>query len=114
MRYTVVISIILISVFYKTSIAQDYLTSLGLRGGLASGFTIKSFLSEKSAVEGILARRWGGLNIVGLYEIHNQAFNEKGFKWYYGGGLHLSIWNGRNVSWIRNNDTQNNTKVVSE
>lgn len=105
MRYTIVISIILISIFSKTSIAQDYQTSLGLRGGFSNGFTIKSFLSEKSAVEGILSTRWRGLNIVGLYEIHNQAFDEEGLKWYYGAGAHLSTWNGRNVNWVNDNNS---------
>ena len=78
---------------------------MGLRAGFSNGFTIKHFLSEKAAVEGILSTRWRGFTVVGLYEIHNEAFEEDGLKWYYGAGAHLSTWNGRNVSWANNNDS---------
>ena len=54
--------------------AQDYNTGIGLRGGLSSGLTVKHFIGEKTAIEGLLATRWKGFNITGLYEIHNQSF----------------------------------------
>lgn len=55
--------------------AQDYNTGIGLRGGFTNGLTVKHFISEKAALEGILASRWSGFEITGLYEIHNRAFD---------------------------------------
>jgi len=78
--------------------AQDYKTGVGLRGGLGYGVTLKHFLGEKAAVEGILATRWGGFEVTGLYEIHNVAFEVDNLKWYYGGGAHIGFW-GSDVSW---------------
>lgn len=44
------------------SFAQDYQTSIGLRGGFANGLTLKHFVSQNTAFEGIVASRWKGLN----------------------------------------------------
>ena len=80
--------------------AQDYNTSVGLRLGLSNGISLKHFMDEKTAIEGILSTRWKGFDITGLYEIHNTAFSVDGLKWYYGFGGHIGFWNGENVSWI--------------
>jgi hypothetical protein len=79
--------------------AQDYNTGIGLRGGFANGLTIKHFVSNKAAVEGIIASRWRGLELTGLYEIHNQAFQTERLKWYIGFGGHVGFWNGDNAKW---------------
>ena len=79
--------------------AQDYNTGIGIRGGLSNGLTIKHFLNQKSAVEGIIISRWQGFAVTGLYELHATAFDTKGLNWYYGGGGHIGFWNGDNVSW---------------
>jgi len=79
--------------------AQDYNTGVGLRGGFASGLTVKHFLSQKSAFEGILDSRWRGFDITLLYEIHNQVADVDRLKWYFGGGGHIGFWNGKYVPW---------------
>ena len=79
--------------------AQEYQTGVGLRGGLSSGLTVKHFVSDKAAFEGILSTRWQGFDITGLYEVHNIAFEVDRLKWYYGGGAHIGFWNGDNVHW---------------
>jgi hypothetical protein len=78
--------------------AQDYKTGVGLRGGTSYGLTIKHFVSEKAAFEGLLSSRWNGVEITGLYEIHNQAFDVEHLNWYYGFGAHIGFWDG-NKSW---------------
>ena len=85
--------------FFLVSIsnAQDYKTGIGARLGFDQGLTVKHFVSEKSAFEFILATRWKGFEITGLYEVHNQAFNADGLKWYFGFGGHLGFWNGDNT-----------------
>lgn len=83
--------------------AQEYDTSIGIRGGIASGLTIKHFISYDAALEGIISTRWGGINLSALYEIHAPAFHEPGFNWYYGFGAHLGFWNGNNANWGEEN-----------
>ena len=92
-RLIFILLIALICVF--GSKAQDYNTGIGLRGGLASGLTVKHFLGENSAVEGIFDSRWHGISLTGLYEIHNQAFNTARLNWYYGAGGHIGFWDGK-------------------
>lgn len=80
--------------------AQDYSTGIGLRGGWYNGLTAKHFLSEKSAVEGILTTRWQGFSVTALYELHKYtAFGVERLNWYYGGGAHLGFWNGTYTTW---------------
>jgi len=85
--------------------AQDYNTGIGFRGGLSNGLTIKTFIGEKAALEFLVASRWHGFSLTGLYEIHNQAFNTNGLKWYYGVGVHVGFWNGKYVKWADNEDS---------
>jgi hypothetical protein len=57
------IVLLLLVVFCTLSIsmAQDYNTGIGLRGGFYNGLTIKHFISTKSAVEGIIAGSMEGI-----------------------------------------------------
>ena len=77
----------------KTLDAQPYKTSLGIRGPFAKGITLKHFIGEQSALEGIAALRYRGFLFTGLYERHAQAFGVEGLYWYYGAGGHLGTWN---------------------
>jgi opacity protein-like surface antigen len=79
--------------------AQDYKTGIGLRGGLYNGLTIKHFISSKTALEGLLATRWSGFEITGLYEISNRAFDVERLNWYFGLGGHVGFYNGNNTTW---------------
>jgi hypothetical protein len=88
MTCIVVFCIILISK------AQDYNTGIGIRGGFESGLTVKYFTAEKTALEFLLASRWRGFEVTGLYEVHNRAFDTDRLKWYFGLGAHVGFWNG--------------------
>jgi hypothetical protein len=91
--------IILLSTFlFSFSYAQDYNTGIGIRAGYANGLTIKHFVNSNSALEGIIASRWKGFQITGLYEIHNRAFNTERLNWYYGFGGHIGFWDGDNTN----------------
>lgn len=87
-----------------SSNAQDYTTGIGVRGGFYNGLTIKHFISERAAIEGIISSRWKGFNITGLYEIHQQAFDVAHLNWYYGAGGHIGFWKGKDVSWGDNRE----------
>jgi len=95
----IIISCLLAFSFALISNAQDYNTGIGLRGGYFNGFTIKHFISSKSALEGIFDSRWRGFQATGLYEVHNQAFNAPRLKWYIGFGGHVGFWNGDYATW---------------
>jgi hypothetical protein len=88
--------------------ANDYSNAIGLRGGFYNGITVKHFIKDNVAVEGILASRWRGFEITGLYEIHKPAFDTERLHWYYGGGAHIGFWNGNYVNW----GTTNTSYVV--
>jgi len=75
-------------------ISQDYNTGIGLRAGFNQGLTVKHFLSQKSAFEFLLATRWRGFEITGLYEVHYRAFDADRLNWYLGFGAHVGFWNG--------------------
>ncbi len=85
-------TLILIATIGALASAQDYKTGVGLRLGLYNGLTIKHFISDKSALEGLLSTRWNGFEITGLYEVHNNAFDVERLKWYYGGGAHVGFY----------------------
>ena len=90
----IIITCLIIFCLVPIGSAQDYNTGIGARLGFNQGLTIKHFMSEKSAFEFILATRWRGFEITGLYEIHNQAFHTERLNWYYGFGGHVGFWNG--------------------
>lgn len=83
------------------AMAQQYGTGVGLRAGVSNGLTVKHFLSERNAIEGILHTRWKGLLITGLYEVHQDIQELPGLRWFYGGGAHIGTWNGNrgNPNW---------------
>ncbi len=85
----------------KVSLATDgdsYNTAIGLRAGETSGLTIKHFISNRTAIEGILGVWHHGFNATILFEQHQSAFSVSGLNWYYGGGGHVSVVN-RNRVW---------------
>jgi hypothetical protein len=93
MKKIVVIGLFLFCLI-SISKGQDYNTGIGLRGGVDYGLTVKHFISENSALEFLLASRWRGFVVTGLYEVHNQIGNVDRFKWFFGFGAHIGFWNG--------------------
>ncbi len=72
--------------------AQDYKTSLGLRAGFPYGLTVKHFLNETNAVEGIAASSWGGFVVTALYENEHWTGQYPGLNWFWGFGAHIGFW----------------------
>lgn len=72
--------------------AQDYKTSIGLRAGYPYGLSVKHFLSENNAVEGILASNYGGFVATVLLENEHWTGQYPGFNWYWGVGAHVGFW----------------------
>jgi hypothetical protein len=91
------VTLILISFFAGTALAgtlrlKDYDTGLGIKIGMVPGLTAKHFFNASAAVEGVLTYRWSGLNLTGLAEFHLPVFDTEGMYFYYGGGLHVGVW----------------------
>ncbi|MBK7710978.1 MAG: hypothetical protein IPN67_04665 [Bacteroidales bacterium] len=103
----IILTALLALTFAALSYAQDYKTGLGLRFGTGSGFTVKHFLNERKAIEGLLTTKWHGFDIVGLYEVHNKAFDTDNLRWYYGFGAHVGFYNGNDVEWGTPGSTYN-------
>jgi hypothetical protein len=88
--------VFLLLAFAHDGAAQsDYNTALGLRFSSFYGFTVKHFINQQDAVEGILHTRWNAFKLTGLWERHVPAFDEPGLYAYYGGGAHIGIANER-------------------
>ncbi|MEA1986083.1 MAG: hypothetical protein U9N76_01170 [Candidatus Marinimicrobia bacterium] len=85
--------------------ARDYNTAVGLRGGSPSGATVKHFMGEKVSLEGIVATRWQGINLTGLFEINKFPFEIENLNWYYGFGAHVGLYSGNNVAWASDNNS---------
>lgn len=79
-----------------------YKNALGVRLGVAPGITFKHFFNDQNAVEILLhtGLRYRGFLLTGLFERHQQLLDVEGLKWYYGGGVHIGIYNHNRWSWI--------------
>lgn len=93
----IILTLTLVLFFAVYANAQDYYTGVGLRLGFTNGLTVKHFISDRVALEGLLSTRWRGFEVTGLFEIHNQAFDVERLNWYYGAGAHIGFWNGSNT-----------------
>ena len=87
-----VLIFLLTAVFTITGYGQDYKTALGLRAGLPYGVTVRHFINKENALEGILASRWSGLVITGLYEKESWLGKYPALNWYWGFGAHAGFW----------------------
>src|SRR4249919_1630602 len=83
----------------KTTTVTDggmagYKTALGIRFGWEGGLTLKHFIKEKRALEGILAFGWNGygFRLTGLYEVHKSFPDVEGLDWFFGGGAHIGSY----------------------
>ncbi len=72
----------------------DYSTAVGVKF-YPGGITLKHFLNDKNAVEGI-AYFWNrGTRITGLYEIHGNITSIGGLRWYLGPGAHVGFYSNK-------------------
>jgi hypothetical protein len=75
--------------------AQNYKTAIGVRLGpntaaISGGFTIKHFINENTALEGIIGVN-NGLGICGLYEKHFNIEAVNNLQWFAGFGGYVAF-----------------------
>jgi hypothetical protein len=93
MKRLIALIVVLIGINNSSLRAQEYQTGIGVRAGFDNGFTIKHFIADRYAIEGIASFYKDGLLVTGLYEIqNNKAFKVDHLDWFYGFGGHLGFW----------------------
>jgi hypothetical protein len=86
----------------RQSASQGYTTALGVKF-YPGAITLKHFVNERNAIEGIGYFWERGGRITGLYEIHGNINGAAGLKWYVGPGAHIGFYN----AWYYNNKNYN-------
>lgn len=76
---------------------SDYKTAIGVKF-YPTALTVKHFLSNDRAIEGLAYFYNYGFRVTGLYEFHGDINDVAGLKWYAGPGAHIGIWND---AWAR-------------
>jgi len=71
---------------------SSYQTAVGLKFYPGS-ITIKHFIQENRAIEGLMYFWNYGIRFTGLYEFHGDFAGAPGLKWYAGPGAHIGFWN---------------------
>ncbi len=77
---------------YNTS--SSYTTAVGVKF-YPGAISVKHFVGDNKAVEG-LAYFWNrGFRVTGLYEIHGDINDVAGLKWYIGPGAHVGFYSSK-------------------
>ncbi len=93
-----ILTLILIIAFGYSLQSQAFERQLGLRLGTMSGITGKVIKDRKTAIEGTLGFRKGGVQIYTLLEAYKMLDKNTNQNWfmYFGGGAHVGFINGYN------------------
>jgi hypothetical protein len=86
------------------SLDYTYKTAIGVKVWDGGGFTIKHFVNEKAALEGIVYFWDNSFRITGLYEFHGDISGAKGLKWYIGPGAHIGFYQYHNDPYYNDNN----------
>lgn len=94
-KIVVLLGLLTLLTVYRTqaqSMGSEYRTAIGAKFW-PGGLTVKHFIRDNRALEGI-AYFWGhGFRFTGLYEVHGDINAVPGLKWYVGPGLHIGAYN---------------------
>lgn len=94
-KIVVLLGLLTLLTVYRTqaqSMGSEYRTAIGAKFW-PGGLTVKHFIRDNRALEGI-AYFWGhGFRFTGLYEVHGDINAAPGLKWYVGPGLHVGAYN---------------------
>jgi hypothetical protein len=89
---------VLAILFACTASAQNnsssYKTAVGVKF-YPGAITVKHFVKETAAIEGIGYFWDKGFRFVGLYELHYDLLQVEGLKWYVGPGAHIGFYNNK-------------------
>ena len=78
----------------KSFHSSSYTTAIGIKF-YPTALSVKHFINDNAALEG-LAHFWNkGFRVTGLYEIHYDIKSVEGLKWYIGPGAHIGGYNDK-------------------
>ena len=78
---------------------SNYTTAIGVKF-YPGALSVKHFISNKNAVEGLAYFYDRGFRITGLYEIHSNIESIDGLQWYVGPGVHFTSYNAKNFGGV--------------
>lgn len=87
---------------------STYKTALGVKV-YPGAVTVKHFIKNNIALEGLGYISQDGFRLTGLYELHGDFTGVEGLKWYAGGGAHVGIWSD---DWRTRYPTRNNGVAI--
>ena len=74
--------------------SSNYSTAIGVKF-YPGAISVKHFINDNTALEG-LGYFWSkGVRITGLYEIHGDINSVSGLKWYIGPGAHVGFYDSK-------------------
>ena len=80
------------ALFAITAMAQPYQTAAGIRFSPFLGISVKHFMKENLAVEGIMSTRWRGAALIALVEYEKEIPGAAGLYFLAGGGVHIGSY----------------------
>jgi hypothetical protein len=93
LSFILVLALINIGKASAQSEGSSYQTAVGIKFW-PGALTVKHFVSDDRALEGLLNFWDGGFRLTGLYEFHGDISGADGLKWYVGPGAHFGFYNG--------------------
>ena len=92
-----------------SAVGTNYKTAIGIRLGnnspvVSNAITLKHFLNEKTAIEGLISFGHDITSFGVLGEIH-RPFSTPGLQWFYGAGAYLGFGKEYDVNKARNINT---------
>lgn len=89
-----VVSLNVVMAQNRTANSTEYKTAIGVKVWNGAGISLKTFITEKNALEFIGYFDRYGTRISGLYEFHGNLSSEGALKWYIGPGVHVGLYKG--------------------
>ena len=79
--------------------AQDYKVAIGIRLSsaaptLSNSVSVKYFMNDRNAIEGLVSFGPTRFGIGGLFEVHQLIGSVPAFTWFYGGGGYVGFQSG--------------------
>ena len=95
MRKTIYVALLALFISFAAAsqnTSSEYKTAIGVKF-YPGAISIKSFIGDNKALEGLGSFFVYGFRFTGLYEIHGDINGVDGLKWYVGPGAHIGSWN---------------------
>jgi hypothetical protein len=77
---------------HAQALGREYRTAIGVKVWDGGGLSVKHFINDKVALEGIAFIWDDGFRLTGLYEFHGDIGGAPGLKWYVGPGAHVGFY----------------------